>query len=263
MSTCCKKNILYYLLPVAYCLFPLFLKAQEGTRTSSKDTATGGKIMLIPFEPKLYMSEVDAKINQQTKWNFEQIRENFRHQLDAQLKLKLQSTARVVSFYSDSAKMSKDLIYIYNATSLSYDPIDKPTAAIAPSQTQSGIKNGQIEVELNMDKKFMNTKLSNADALTYLSKKYKTDYFVFVNELDIKNDPDSYSIATDSYQREVAVHYSILDKTGKTIAAGISSARFSSKINEPKKIVSLSFSPIATFIATKFSVLVKVPVQKK
>jgi len=114
-----------------------------------------------------------------------------------------------------------------------------------------------------MDKKFMNTKLSDIEMLSYLSKKYKSDYFVFVNELDIKSDSESYDISTDSYQREVIVHYSILDKTGKTIIAGISASSISSKINEPKKIVSLAFSPIATHIANKFSAVVNPPAKKK
>ena len=252
------------LLPIVYCLFPVFIKAQEGTRTADKVAEAGGKILLVPFEPILYMSEVDMKINQQTKWDFDDIRENFRHQLDSQLKLKLQSTARVVSFYSDSAKMSKDLIYIYNSTNVSYDLVDKPTSAVAaPVEKQNGIKNGQIAVEINMDRKFMNTKLSNPEILPYLSKKYKADYFIFVNELDIKKDPDSYDISTDAYQCEVVVHYSILNVAGKTIIAGIASSRFSSKISEPKKIVSLTFSPIATYIAAKFSGAVSAPAQKK
>jgi len=253
----------FFLLATAYCLLPFFLQAQEGTRIAGKDTITAGKILLIPFEPKMYMSDMDAKIHQQTKWNSSQINENFRRQLDTQLKLKLQSTKRVVSFYSDSVKMSKDLAYVYNSTSLSYDLVDKPTSATAPLQRQTGIQNGEIKVEMNMDKKFMNTKLSNVEILSYLSKKYKTDYFVFVNELDIKTDPETYDISTDSYQREVMVHYSILDKTGKTITAGVSTSRISSKINEPKKIVSLSFSPIATHIAAKFSALVNPAAQKR
>lgn len=262
-----KKNQMffrkYFLLPIFCFLLPLFIKAQEGTRTVNKDSEISGKILLIPFEPKLYMSEIDMKINQQTNWNWNHIRENFRHQLDTQLKLKLQSLAPVVSFYSDSEKMSKDLAYIYKSSNLSYDLVDKPTASTTPIQKQNGIKNGQIAVEINTDKKFMNTKLTNVEILPYLTKKYKTDYFVFINELDIKNNMDSYDISSDTYQREVLVHYSILDNSGKIITAGISTSSFSSKINDPKKIVSLTFVPIATYIAAKFSTLVSVPIPKK
>src|ERR1035437_7182232 len=100
------------------------------------------------------MSEIDQKVNQQTKWNFNQIRENFRHQLDGQLKLKMQSLAPVVSFYSDSTKMAKDLEYIYLSSNGSYDLISQPSSATAPIKKQEGIKNGQVAVEINNDAKF-------------------------------------------------------------------------------------------------------------
>jgi hypothetical protein len=230
--------------------------AQEGTRNNDAAGKTiSGKVCIIPFEPKLYMSEIDQQINQQTKWDWETIRENFRHQLDTQLKLKLQSTLSVVSFYADSAKMCKDLEYTYKSTSLSYDPISKPSDAKSATKTTSGISNGQITVEQNSDKKFMNTKLTNTEVISYLNKKYASEYFIFINELDIKNDMNSYDIASDTYQRQVIVHYSILDKTGKTITAGIATSNFSSKENTPKKIVAQCFSPIATYIAAKFTAI--------
>lgn len=220
--------------------------------------------MIVPFEPKLYMSEIDQKINQQTNWNFEQIRENFRHQLDTQLKIKLGKLAPVISFYSDSAKMSRDLAFIYRSSTLSYDLIDNTSVSTTPAKKQKGIKNGQLVVEMNNDKKFMNKKLNDAELITYLNKKYKADYFLFINELDIKTDVNSYDIATDSYQREVIVHYSIIDKFSKTIMAGIATSTFTSKENNPKKIIALSFSPIATFIAGKFSViLLPKPIKNK
>jgi hypothetical protein len=230
--------------------------AQEGTRNTGAATAPIGKIMLIPFEPRLYMSEIDMKINQQTQWKFEKIRENFRKQLNAQLKTKLQSIAPVVSFYGDSAKMAKDLAYIYRSTSLRYDLLSDPTPA-KPQPKESGIKNGQLVVIANTDKKFMNTQIIDKELLPYLTNKYKTDYFVFINQLDIVNNNETYSLATDTYMRDVTVHYSILDKTGKCISAGVATSQFSSKENEPKKIVSLSFSPIASYITGKLSSFLK------
>lgn len=252
-----KKYIHFFSV---FFLLPFLIQAQEGTRTTTTSGSTQtGKIMLVPFEPKLYMSEIDQKVNQQTKWNFNQIRENFRHQLDAQLKLKLQSIAPVVSFYSDSTKMTKDLEYTYLSSNLSYDLLTQPSSATAPTKKQDGIKNGQVAVEINNDKKFMNTKLPNLEVLNYLNNKYKVEYFVFVNELDITTMMDSYDISSDTYQRQVAVHYSILDKTGKTISAGLATSTFSSKENNPKKIVSSTFTPIAATIASKLAVIINPP----
>lgn len=245
--------------------FAFVSKAQEdGTRsgTSEKKEITG-KIMIVPFEPLMYMSEIDQKINQQTKWEFKEIREFFRHQLDTQLKLKFQSIASpVVSFYSDSAKTAKDLAYIYQSTAISFDIIGKPTATTVENKKQNGIKNGQLVVEISEDKKFTSIKTKNKELIPYLNKKYKSEYFVFINQLDIKSVPDSYDIATDSYQREVTVHYTIIDKDSKLITAGAATSKFTSKENNPKKIVALTFGPIASYIATKFNAIVNPPKPK-
>jgi hypothetical protein len=74
---------------------------------------------------------------------------------------------------------------------------------------------------------------------------------VFVNELDIKNNPESYDVTTDTYKRDVAVHYTILDKDGKYLSYGIATASFSSALNDPQRIAKTYFSPIATTIANK------------
>lgn len=246
-----KQNTLFlFLLLISFSFF-----AQEGVRGSSdsKKEITG-KIMIVPFEPKMYMSEFDQKFNQQTKWDFKQIREFFRHQLDKELKLKFQSiSSPVVSFYADSIKMSKDLTYIYQSTTISFDLIDKPTATTIENKKQSGIKEGQIVVEISNDKKFTNIKTPNNELIPYLNKKYKSEYFVFINELDIRMVPDSYNLSTDSYMREVQVHYTVIDKNLKLINAGAVSSKISSKEDHPKRIVALAFSPIASFIATKFN----------
>lgn len=242
------------------CLFSSLLGvSQEGVRNGggTKKEITG-KIMLVPYEPQMFMGDMGEKIYAETKWNFKQLAEYFRHQLDNQLKLKLQSIeAPVVTFYIDSAKTSKDLEYIYKSTSIAFDLVDKPTAPTVENKKQSGIKNGQLVVEMGSDKKFTNTKFTTHELIPFLSKKYQSQYFVFVNELDIKTLTESYDLASDSYQREVTVHYTIVDASSKLIAAGAASARLSSKINDPKKIVSTAFTPIASFIAGKLSTAIK------
>lgn len=261
------RKFLYILLFFAGSLLvSVPVHAQQKTRITGDlgDNHVIGKIMIVPFEPKLYMSEIDKKINEQTKWNFNQIRENFRHQLDIQLQQKFKSHSSVISFYSDSVKMAKDLNYVYGSLQIVFDPIDKPSTSASRTAATKGIKNGQVEVEMNDEKKFTNVIIDDAEVLPYLNKKYNTEYFVFINQLDIKKDPNSYNITTDTYQRRVDIHYTILDKSGKLVIAGIASSSFSSKENNPKKIVALSFSPAATYIASKFIAAVRpAPVTQK
>ena len=245
-------------MALSFLLFAANLFAQEGVRTAADKKEFSGKILLVPYESKMYMGEVDEKINKQTKWTSSQINEYFRHQLDTQLKLKLQSVlSPVLTFYVDSIKTAKDLDYIYKSTAIRFDKVGTPTAPTAvDAKKEPGIKDGQVEVKMNEDQKFSNIKFTSNDLVPYLNTKYKSEYFVFVNELDIRTIPESYDLATDSYQREVMVHYTIVDKTSKLILAGVATAKLSSKENNPKKIVSNAFSPIATYIATRLSMVI-------
>lgn len=147
------KSFLHKFFLILLCFAALTSYAQEGVRTPDAKKETPAKLMIVPFEPKLYMSDIDQKVNKQTKWSFDMIRENFRHQLDSQLKLKLQSIMPVLSFYSDSAKMSKDLQYIYNSTTLSFENV---TPSKTPEKKEQGIKNGQLSVEVNQ---MLNTRI--------------------------------------------------------------------------------------------------------
>jgi hypothetical protein len=220
--------------------------------------------MVIPFAPQMYMGDIGEKIYVESKWNFKQLSEYFRHQLDNQLKLKLQTiSSPVVSFYIDSAKTSKDLIYIYKSTTLSFDPIDKPAAPTVENKKQNNIKNGQLAVEISTEKKFTNTKFTSTELIPFLTKKYQSEYFVFINELDMRTVDDSYDLASDTYQREVTVHYTIVDDMSKLITAGAATYRFSSKLNDPKKIANQTFSPIAAYITAKLDAVINPKVVKQ
>ncbi len=252
-----KKNALNsmplknYIAAVFLFCFTLGSFAQEGTRISNEKVS--GKVMVIPFEPLMYMSQIDKKINEQTGWNFEQIRENFRRQLDVKILLKLQSKTQAISFYMDSIKMANDLSYIYKSRSLAYELVDpKERNSAVNNKKAKNITNGQLTVEMNNDNRFMNTKIINPALLPSLSKKYGVEHFIFINELDIKYNMDAYDLATDSYQRDVMVHYTIMDKTQKVISAGIATVKLSSNENTPKKIVTQAFVPIADHIAEQY-----------
>jgi hypothetical protein len=228
--------------------------AQEGTRGTTEEVI--GKVMIVPFEPLMYMSQIDKNIHDETKWNFEQIREHFRRNLDSELKLKLKTITSVISFYIDSVRMATDLDYCYKSRSLSYELINRADKK-GKTEKPKNITNGQLTVSMNTDAKFMNTKIDNPTLLADLHRKYKVDYFIFINEIDIIPDMNSYDFATDSYQRQVVVHYTIMDLTQKELAAGIATSSFSSKENNPKKIVAKAFTPIAAYITEQFLAAVR------
>lgn len=255
------KGLKRFSLMLAFIVIAIAVHAQETTREQSGGTDKFGKgenyrVLLIPFKPTMYLSEVDKKIGTQQKMNFEQVRDAFRWGLDSKLLSQMKTTNSTYSLLSDSAKNRKDLELIYKAISFSYDKVT-PDGSIPRSTTQGKeepkIRNGQLVVEMSDEVKFMNTRIENPKLLPYLHQKYKTDYFVFINELDIRNDMNSYDITTDTYQRVVTVHYTIFDKAGKKLNAGIVTSQFSSEVNSSKTIVNTAFTAAAKSLNERIS----------
>lgn len=233
--------------------------AQNTTRVDPADQGTAKgtcKILLIPFNPKLYLSEVDKKIGTENKMTFEQIRTAFRTGLDSKISLQLKSVNITYSLLSDTVKNRKELERIYKSIGYDYD-IPLADGAVAKStagqKDKPAIQNGQLTVEMNDEFRFMNAKINDPKLLPYLQEKYKADVFVFINQLDIKKNEASYDIITDTYTRDVIVHYTVFDKSGKRINAGVATSSFPSTINDPKAIINTAFTQAAKTISTRVS----------
>ena len=92
----------------------------------------------------------------------------------------------------------------------------------------------------------MKTKITNENLLPSLDKKYKPSYYVFINQLDIKRAADMRYVANEeAYQREIKVHYTIIDASGNIASSGAIKSRFASNQNDIDKIIKTQFPLIA------------------
>lgn len=223
------------------------------------------KMLIIPFEPRMYMSEIDLYISQETKMTYPQMWTDFRKNLNESLALQFKTNYATISLLKDT----NELQYIYNNIGFKYDPVSDTTANVASKKNQSDTHqmiNGQINADVNSQKSFMNTYVLTDKLLPLLYKKYHTDVFIFINELDIKHvlksDADM-NASADIFEREMTVQYSILDKSGKYIAAGITSTRFPLEMNVPKKIEALCYPKICNAIFKDYQRAKKIKFSKK
>ena len=150
------------------------------------------------------------------------------------------------------------LSYIYGSTGYKYDVVPGAVVDVgAPDKKDKAghyVKNGQLQVPVDYTKRFMNVNISNPHLLSDLSKKYSTDTYVFINELDIKNiDNNSDNLNDATFRREVTVHYCILDKDGKSISKGLKQTYFPANENDPKEIGEKYFSIIAHAILKDYA----------
>lgn len=257
------KNILTINKKLFFALlaFIAFLAAQAQDKTistntgtvSSKEAVSKHKIMIIPFENRMYLSEIDFHINKETKLTAKQIKATMRDGLNEQLYKKLKAKMGVVDLLDDTTKTKKDLENIYQYLSYQYQKVPDQTNYKAPEKEKETktIEKGQLVVESNNDARFMNAKVKNATLVPYLNGKYKTDLFLFINELDIKALNGSPADFTATSTRKISVHYTVYTVDAKEINSGIAEVDLPANVNNPSKISASYFSKIAETITAR------------
>lgn len=210
------------------------------------------KVLIVPFEPRMYMSQIDHKINAETKWNQKKIKESFRFGLDDELYKSIKKKMDVMSFLDDTSKYKKDIVKTYESINFSFDKIPDQTKYQAPKKEKEkpGIQKGQLVAETESNGKFMNVKLKDKNLLGSLNTKYKADVFLFINQLDITTELPTDGLSNDPV-RTLTVHYTIFTTDGKEINSGISKTTFPADINNPSKISGSYLSKIADEITMR------------
>ncbi len=206
-----KNSFVYFLFVCS-----LTLSAQNTTINpkTERETASAHKIMLIPFEPRLYLSEIDHNINVETKLTAKEIRYKFRDGLNDQLYKAFKAVKyNVVDLMEDTVKYKKDIEGIYQFLSYDFQKVPDQNNYQPPKKEkdQKKIEKGQLNVESNTDARFMNAKVTNAKVVPILFGKYKTDVFVFINQLEIKSSTNNgpADLGDGNGNRKIIVHYTV------------------------------------------------------
>jgi hypothetical protein len=225
----------------------------SGNKPAVKEGNLKHQILLIPFENRMYLSEIDFQINKETKLNAKQIKAVMRDGLNEQFYKKFKSRMPVVDLLDDTVKTRKDLVNIYQYLTYQYMKVPDQNNYKAPvkEKEEKAIANGQLTVESNSDARFMNAKLKNATLVPYLGAKYKTDLFLFINELDIKSFNGLPGDPASSTSRKILLHYTVYTLDAREINSGIAEVNLPNNINNPSKIIHTYFSQLAEIVASR------------
>jgi hypothetical protein len=253
-------------LSLFFSLDGLSQQQTRNTPSTEREAPATHKVLIIPFEPKLYMSEIDRFVNAETKLSAKEIRFKFRDGINEQIYKALRASKfAALDLMADTIASRKDLMAIYQV--LAYDYVKVPDQAKykAPQRekTQKKLEKGQLQVETNSDMRFMDAHLTSPTILSTLQSKYKTDVFVFINQLDLKasGSKDPGELGEGNASRKIVLHYTIFDAKGNEINSGIIEEEFEPTNNVPKKIVDRHFSKVAIVLAQRLNKALQSPRQ--
>ncbi len=248
--------------------------AQTKTRTEKEkeereaSPAKKYKVMLIPFEPRLYMGEIDHHIHSETRLSSKEIKHRFRDGLNEQLQKAFKSKGfSTLDLMDDTLKYKKDIEGIYQYVAYDYlkVPQQDPYSPPVREKKEKTIEKGQLNVETNSDARFMNARVTNAKVVPLLYGKYKTNVYVFINQLDIKasNSVDPGLQNSGASKRRIVVHYTVYSLDAKQINSGTVEEDFDVELNNPKRIIDKHFQKIASTIVLRVNKGLMPPVQTK
>ena len=249
--------------------------SQETTKgdVPNNTNSNKGSVLIIPFEPKLYISDIDNQIAVKNEMNFQDIKAKFRAALDQNIFITLKNYFTPLSFYTLNEEEARtELSYIYNSIGYKYEVLEVEVEDESQGKkfankfkkkenndeyVEASVQNGQVVSQVDNREKYMKTVLSNDQLLTSLNKKYQAEYYIFINELDIKRGGDSqYTNSSKTQDRTIKVHYTIFNNKEEVSSGAIITA-FDGNENDINKIIKSQFGIIAEKIVSKI-----IPIEK-
>lgn len=236
-----------------YCLF-FALALWTNTNASVPDSITPpqGSILVIPYIPAMHLSDADFDIAEESEMDQGQVRSRFRAGLVKALNQQFTEVYDIRLPEQDFVEQDmRDMDLIYHSLSFEQDTIypvkfpQKDSTLLIKKLFRKSDSKGYKPI----DKKYMNVVVRDPALLPDLAKKYNNDYFIFLNEVDIKTHfEDCINLALKIYQREIKVHYTIFDKKGNQVYGDVAVVLFPSNENRVDEIVKQNFPKISDYV---------------
>ncbi len=226
------------------------------------------RVLVIPYNPRYYLSDSDKDIADASNRSVEAIRQNFRLAIDKAVIGSLYGPATTRhyshSLLSDTtADTRHDLQRIYATTGYRYDAV--PVQKAANKGQFAMFRKKKLTADTPMDEatavhvdnnriedRYMNAVIADEDLIPYLATKYEKDVFVFITQFELRiNFNDCLDLARKVYQREIKVHYSVYNHDGRQIGGNYVKVVFPSNYNNQNEIIVNYFPLLAQSLLDK------------
>jgi len=226
------------------------------------DTITYHKILLLPYNPKYYLSDADRDIAAQSNESPQVFRKKFNEESDRNVFVEISKTATCVSLFEDtSQQLIEDVTAMLSKTGFQYDtPTVKEKGSIKnkvfksdPNKDAYDMHTSSQYINDEPELKYMRAIITKPELLPELANKYHFDLFVFITQMEFKTNYSScMDIANKIYKREVLLHFTVYDKDGNLVAGNFAKTFFPSNQNSVNGIISNQFPKLAQGVVASF-----------
>ena len=249
-----------------FCFIALlfFAKISFAQQNKTADTLMAHKVMLIPYDPRYYLSDADRDIAEQSKRDALKIRADFRYSIDRNVQRAIRGSYECISLLNDTADVLEEtMYYVLGRTGYKYEkaipitpkPVQGTETVIKvkdpnPKEHEDS-KTASQYIPVKNDAMYMHAVVGKPqDLFKELYDQYQADIFVFLTQMEIKTNYNScLDIANKIYRREVMLHFTIYNKEGRLLAGSYATSYFPSDSNNSNKIIGDCFPELARYVA--------------
>jgi len=241
------------------------------------------KALIVPFDMTYYLSDADHELAKRNDKTLAQVQQTLRYGIDGNVSasvMDLYSTHRIL--LDTMPDRNLDLMRLYGAVRYRYqapfgakaaaeERAEQPQEEERPGQAlrrfwkdirgpqetlpesdqadpyfEEGALRGPV-----MGRRIMHAELLDPGVLTYFYDRYGTDLFVFLNQLEIRtNYAQCLDRATGDFVREISVHYSLYDVSGKLFAADVVTVMVRSNTNDLYEVMARAFPALSAAVVS-------------
>ena len=252
---------LLFLVGLVLVGFGVFAQAPTSS-DSTKALKSSSKVLVVPFEDRMFFTDIMRELSQGSGMPPQEVVNSLRMGIIKSIGVKLSDADSSTFLHPDSLDRAA-LESIYEQLAYQFTPV-----RISPKNLEkepTGIQEGQVRTVHDTTTRYMAASLKDTAILGRLRSDLGVQKFIFLNQMEVKmdlSDPDM--LAFDPHYI-VAVHYSILDAKGTSLASGLVSRKFSKGDHNISLMMFATFPDIAKTIVTseKKSILAKPKSSKK
>lgn len=217
-------------------------------------------LLLIPFESKMYITDVNKQLAEANNLSSAEILKRFTSAIDQSILYSFEQKCNVSSFYLlEDEESEGDLAFVYQNRKLEYELVSETVEKTKVEKLKNKLKkqedtkyqgasivDGQVVSKRDDRERYMKALVRDTKMLDSMVTKFDNNYFLFVNELDIRtNYSDGVAMQSMNYNREIKLHYTLYHKGGEILSTGISRTTFPATENDINVIIKRYFPILA------------------
>ncbi|MCF0206606.1 MAG: hypothetical protein HUK15_04185 [Bacteroidales bacterium] len=235
------------------------------------------RVMIVPFDERIYFNDATPEMAKRENLTHDEIMEYFRYQLNLNLVNSLVDSCEIVELMLNNTREDEaDILGLY--TTMTYELRvaeyelnleDKNLIARKRAEKLEKIRREQREKELEearpgirdgelvgkrhaTDEYYLHIIIEQPQVLKEIASRRRVDYFLFINQFDIKTDfRDPYMSGKSNVQRDMRVHFSIYNSEGEFVSGNYASTKLPYYEDDKERVVSQYFPEIMRQIVKK------------